>query len=227
MVSAPPACPLCRASRATPHHRGRARAFWRCHRCALVFVAREDYPDSATEKARYDQHHNDPSDPGYRRFLSALAVPLLDRIAPGARGLDFGCGPGPALAHMLREAGMIVDLYDVFYAPDAAVWDRRYDFITASEVIEHLHDPARELDRLFGALVPGGWLAVMTRWVSSIGPFDGSRYARDVTHVGFYDTVTFDWIATQWGATLELPATDVAILRTPLRCSVVADGEMR
>ncbi len=227
MVSAPPDCPLCRASGPTPHHRGRARAFWRCQRCALVFVAREDYPDAATEKARYDQHHNDPSDPGYRRFLSAVAVPLLDRIAPGARGLDFGCGPGPALAHMLREAGMRVDLYDAFYAPDASVWDRRYDFITASEVIEHLHEPTRELDRLFGALVPGGWLAVMTRWVSSIGSFDGSRYARDVTHVGFYDVATFNWIATRWGATLELPAIDVALLRTPVRRSVVADGERR
>lgn len=212
-MHAPPGCPLCRAPGPTSHHQGRARDYWRCARCALVFVAREDYPDAATERARYDQHRNDPSDPGYRQFLSALAVPLLDRIAPGARGLDFGCGQGPALAHMLRDAGMVVDLYDVFYEPDPTVWHRRYDFITASEVIEHLHDPAAELDRLFGALVPGGWLAVMTRWVGNIGSFDRSRYARDVTHVSFYDPATFAWIATNWEVTLTLPATDVAFLR--------------
>ena len=69
----------------------------------------------------------------------------------------------PALAAMLRERGLTVALYDPFYAPDESVWSRAYDFITATEVLEHLHEPARELDRLFAALRPGGWLGVMTK----------------------------------------------------------------
>ena len=60
------------------------------------------------------------NDAGYRRFLSKLADPLMARLAPGARGLDYGCGPGPALAAMLREAGHEVALYDPFFAPDPA-----------------------------------------------------------------------------------------------------------
>jgi cyclopropane fatty-acyl-phospholipid synthase-like methyltransferase len=182
-----------------------------------VFVPPEFQLDAATEQARYDQHQNDPDDPGYRRFLAKLADPLLARIAPGATGLDFGSGPGPTLGPMLREAGMRVFLYDIFYAPDPAVWTRRYDFITASEVIEHLAHPRTELDRLFSALVPGGTLAVMTRWVEARDPFVRSRYIRDPTHLCFYSPTTCRWIARHWGVALELPAPDVALFLTPPR----------
>ena len=210
-----PRCPLCAGSGASPHHRDGARDYWQCGTCALVFVSPDEYPDAATEKARYDRHRNDPADPRYRRFLSTLATPLLERLVPGAHGLDFGCGPGPALAEMLREAGMVVDLYDVFYAPESGVWTRRYDFATATEVIEHLHAPARELDRLFGVLRPGGWLAIMTKWVSSIESFERSRYVRDPTHVCFYTRSTFEWIADRWSVAAEFPGPDVVLFRTP------------
>ena len=207
-------CPLCIDSRTSLFHRDRARSYWRCRTCALVFVPAVDHPAPAAEKARYDQHRNDPADPRYRAFLDTLAAPLLTRVAPGSRGLDFGCGPGPALAAMLREAGMDVDLYDVFYAADERVWKRKYDFVTATEVFEHLHQPGREIDRLLGVIRPGGWLAVMTRWVDSIPSFDNSRYVRDPTHVCFYGRATFDWIAARRGARAEFPADDVALLRT-------------
>ena len=111
---------------------------------------------------------------------------------------------------------MNVVLYDIFYALDTSVWDRRYDFITASEVIEHLHHPARELDRLFAALETGGWLAVMTRSVTSRVEFAAWRYIRDLTHVGFYSEATFEWIADRWNAELHLPTDDVALFRKSL-----------
>ena len=34
--------------------------------------------DRQNEKARYDQHRNDPSDPRYRQFLSRLANPVIE-----------------------------------------------------------------------------------------------------------------------------------------------------
>lgn len=206
-----PLCPLCSSPEASAYHEHPARRFWRCATCALVFVAPSDYPDPRTERARYDQHQNNPSDARYRAFLSTLATPLLDRLAPGAHGLDFGCGPGPALAELLREAGMDVDLYDIYYAPDDAVWTRRYDFVTATEVVEHLHAPAKEFERLFSAVTPGGWLAVMTKWVSNIPSFAKSRYVRDPTHVCLYSRETFRWIARRWNVDVEFPADDVAL----------------
>ena len=120
-------CPLCGAPDAPPFHRDKRREYLRCAECALVFVPPAYLLTRDEEKAEYDLHRNDPDDAGYRRFLSRLAEPLLQRLAPGSSGLDFGCGPGPALAAMLREAGHEVVLYDSFYAADAAVLERRYE----------------------------------------------------------------------------------------------------
>jgi len=211
--TAPP-CRLCDERRSVPRIIGTGRTYWQCRSCALISVPPTAWVDAATEKARYEQHQNDPTDARYRQFLSRLADPVISRVRPGAIGLDFGSGPEPALGQMLTEAGLRVHLYDLFYARDPAVWNRRYDFITASEVIEHLHEPRAELDRLFSVLVPGGRLAVMTRWVGDRDTFIHSRYIRDPTHVSFYSEETCRWIADRWQATLEVPRTDVALFQT-------------
>jgi 2-polyprenyl-3-methyl-5-hydroxy-6-metoxy-1,4-benzoquinol methylase len=210
-VDAPPRCPLCAEGAPVLYVSGRARSFWRCGRCALVFVPPSARPDAAAERARYDTHRNDPADAGYRRFLSRLAGPLLARVAPGAEGLDFGCGPGPALAAMLREQGLKVALYDPFYAPDASVLARAYDFVTATEVLEHLHRPADALDRLFGLLKPGGWLGVMTQSVRPPEALDAWHYARDPTHVCFYSRETFAYIGARWRAEPVFVEDDVVL----------------
>jgi len=208
-----PPCPLCDATGAVLFHEDRTRAYWRCHRCALVFVPPESRVDAAAERARYDQHQNDPSDSRYRAFLARLADPLLELVSPGAVGLDFGSGPGPTLGPMLTEAGLRVFLYDVFYAPDPDVWTRRYDFITATEVAEHLHHPRADLDRCYAALTPGGVLGVMTQWVTDLPTFAASRYIRDPTHVCFFSHDTCQWIAHRWGSAVEFPAVDIAFFR--------------
>jgi hypothetical protein len=206
-------CPLCITGDVVFYHQDRLRTYWQCTCCALVFVPPAAHLDAASEKARYDLHQNDPADSRYRHFLARLATPLLERLPKGARGLDFGCGPGPALAQMLTEAGMIVRLYDVFYAPDATVWEERYDFITTTEVAEHLYAPAQEFDRLFATLKPGGWLGVMTKRVSDRAAFGNWHYISEPTHVCFYSEATFQWMANCWKATLWLPAADVALLQ--------------
>ena len=96
---------------------------------------------------------------------------------------------------MLEAKGLQVRLYDPFYANDATVWQTRYDFNTATEVVEHLREPAVELDRLFGALRPGGWLGLMAKWVDDERWFMQSRYIRDPTHIAFYRADTMRWIA--------------------------------
>ena len=174
-------CPLCAKRDPAFYHRDNARTYHRCRRCALVFVPPEAWLEPGAERARYEQHRNDPDDPRYRQFLAQLSEPLLERVSNGTVGLDFGSGPGPTLAVMLEEAGLKVRLFDPFYAPDETVWTERYAFIAASEVLEHLRDPAGELDRLFGVLNPGGWLGVMTKWVGSHDDFVSWRYIRDPT----------------------------------------------
>ena len=71
-----------------------------------------------------------------------------------------------------------------------------------------------ELDRLFGALRPGGWLGVMTKWVDDEAWFTQSRYIRDPTHIAFYRADTMRWIAERWSAALHLATPDVALFKT-------------
>ncbi len=66
-------------------------------------------------------------------------------------GLDFGCGRGPALAHMLRDAEFNVALYDSFFVPEEDVLDARYDFICVTEVVEHLYPAGTRTGAIMGA----------------------------------------------------------------------------
>ena len=208
-------CPLCGHSDTEPYHADQRRSYRLCARCGFVHVPPAFHLASEAERAEYDRHQNAVDDPGYRKFLGRLAAPLSERVPPPATGLDFGCGPGPALAAMLREAGYTVALYDPFYAPDDAALAPGYDFITATEVVEHLARPGAELRRLAGLLRPGGWLGIMTKLVIDRERFAGWHYIRDPTHIGFFSREAFAWWAVAEGLGLELARDDVIFLRRP------------
>lgn len=163
------------------------------------------------EKATYDLHVNDAEDQGYRRFLSRLSVPLLEKIGTQKNGLDFGCGPGPVLSMMFQEQGHQVDLYDPFYFNNPLVFDKKYDFICASEVVEHLKDPEQEFARLFSMLKPGGWLGIMTKRVDDQHAFRRWHYIRDLTHICFYSLKTFRHIGQRYNAEFQFLGDDVAL----------------
>jgi SAM-dependent methyltransferase len=215
MTPDPPACPLCGAARALPFAAVAGRRYFRCGGCGLVFMAAEDRPEASAELAHYGTHENDPADARYRGFLARLAEPLAARLAADAEGLDYGCGPGPALARMLEERGFRMAVYDPFFAPDAAVLERSYDFVTCTETAEHFFDPAEEFARLDGLLRPGGWLGVMTEPLDDARDFAGWRYARDPTHVCFYAEETLRWIAERFGWEMEVRARGVVLFRKP------------
>jgi len=168
------------------------------------------------ERAEYDKHQNSPNDAGYRKFLSRLFIPLNTRLSPGSHGLDFGSGPGPTLSLMFEEAGHRMSLFDPFYAPKKNTLNRQYDFITASEVVEHLHDPKTELALLWAILKPGGWLGIMTKLVLDRASFSNWHYKNDPTHVCFYSIKTMEWLAGQWQVKLLPIGKDVLLFQKPL-----------
>ncbi|XDZ65826.1 class I SAM-dependent methyltransferase [Alphaproteobacteria bacterium LSUCC0684] len=189
------------------------RRYFRCPSCALVFLAAEQLPSSQAEKDHYDTHENDINDPRYRTFLSRLAAPLIPRLRQGAGGLDFGSGPGPALAAMLREAGFTMEIYDPFYADNPDVFHRQYDFITMTEVAEHLHHPGEDFARLDRMLKPGGWLAVMTQILDDETAFAGWHYRRDPTHVAFFQRQTFDFLSQYFGYRIDWLHASVVLMQ--------------
>ena len=109
MTSISETCPLCRGNRVQLYHEDKKRLYFQCDICSLVFVPSLYLLSSEQEKAEYDLHENNIYDEGYRRFLYRLSDPLLKKLKPGQRGLDFGCGPEPALAAILGEGGHVVD----------------------------------------------------------------------------------------------------------------------
>lgn len=206
-------CPFCASPELSNFHQDRRRAYLQCARCALVFVPSRFHLGSAAEKAEYDLHENAVSDPGYRQFLSRVFEPLVTRLPAGASGLDFGCGPAPALALMLREAGFSVALYDHFYYPDRAPLEARYDFICATEVVEHLSAPGEVLGRLWQQLGSGGYLAIMTKLVRDREAFTTWHYKNDPTHVCFFSAKTWQWWAGKNEASIEQIGADVILLQ--------------
>jgi SAM-dependent methyltransferase len=213
--AAPEACPLCRDCSPEPLLSVGGRDYWRCTRCAVRFLDPRQYPSRAAEYTEYLRHENDPDEPGYRRFLSKLTTPLLARLAPGARGLDYGCGPGPALAAMLRAAGHEMALYDPFFHPDPQPLRQTYDFVTCTEAAEHFHRPAEEFARLMSLVRAGGWLAIMTCFQTDDALFRNWHYRQDPTHVIFYREQTLRHLSAARGWSCEVPAKDVALMRRP------------
>lgn len=192
-------CVVCELSTCVSFLTVGERDYWRCPACLATFLDPSQLPSAEIELAQYKLHRNDPNDAGYRVFLDRVAQPLLTRLSAGSRGLDFGCGPGPVLAAMLRDAGHNVALFDPFFYPDRDVLNDTYDFITCTEVAEHFHRPAHAFNQLDGMLKPGGWLAVMTTLQVDDAGFANWYYRRDPTHVVFYRQVTLQTIARRFG----------------------------
>ena len=217
LATVSPSCPLCAGTRARSLSSNTPRTYSQCDECGLTFVTPEHRPTREEELAVYELHENAVDDPHYRAFLDRLAVPLMDRLAPGMRGLDYGSGPGPALAAMLTERGFAMSVYDPFYAPNESVLHQTYDFVTCTETAEHFHHPAAEFERLASLLAPSGLLAVMTSVRPPAQDFATWHYTQDPTHVCFYADQTFAWLAARHGWRLERPERNVALFRAALR----------
>ncbi|WP_138431184.1 class I SAM-dependent methyltransferase [Fodinibius saliphilus] len=193
-----------------------ASDYYQCQNCQLIFAAPKDRPSTDEELARYETHENDPNDKGYRNFLGQLFKPLNDLLEPKSKGLDFGCGPGPTLNLMFEEHGHAVNIYDPFYADDESVFNKRYDFITATEVVEHLFYPRKEFKRLWDCLKPGGYLGIMTKLAENDKSFFANwHYRLDETHVTFYTQKTFQWLANNWETSVTFPGDRVIIFQKP------------
>lgn len=184
----------------------------RCDYCRLVFVPAYDHVSEQEELAEYQLHENHDT-PGYRRFLARACDVVEGRVRPPAIGLDFGCGPGPVLSRMLGEAGYLMQVYDKFFAPDSAVLSQVYDFVTATEVVEHLRYPAREFECLFSLVKPGGYLVIMTKLVIDREAFSRWHYKNDKTHVCFYDRDCLRWLGRQYRSRVEFIGNDVIVFQ--------------
>jgi SAM-dependent methyltransferase len=209
------ACPLCGSNDLYPLA-CKTRRYFRCELCRLVHLDASQRLSEADEKAVYDDHENLIDDQGYRRFLSRTFDEVTKRTPAPAKGLDFGCGPGPALVAMAEEAGYEMARYDKYFHPDESALAQRYDFITSTEVIEHLAEPLPILDQLWSLLHPGGLLVLQTKRVLDDERFRSWHYRNDPTHITFFAEASFHWLGERWGCIPEYPHADVVCFLKPL-----------
>lgn len=191
-------CTLCGAE-ATPFCQTLDRDYFECSQCRAILLDPDMYVSPDDEIYRYKTHNNDVNDPRYQNFVMPLVDTITERYAPGSHGLDYGSGTGPVAAKLLRDDGYEVTTYDPYFDDDATAFHQKYDFIIASEVVEHFYNPAKEFRLLKGLLKPGGYLACMTLRYADDIIFDGWHYAHDETHVIFYRDETAQWIRQSYG----------------------------
>lgn len=168
-----------------------------CAQCRLIFAETAFLPAPEAEKARYAKHRSGLGDAGYVGFMKQAFAPVLPFLKPEMRGLDYGCGHTPTLHLLLAEAGLRCDNYDPFFFP---AWPAgTFDFLFATEVVEHFHQPAIEWPRMLSLLKPGGLLTVMTAPWEDLDAFRTWGYASDETHVAFYHRRSLEWIFRKFG----------------------------
>lgn len=193
-------CPLCGHESAPGEEFRIQRPFpricRRCPECLLISVDPAGHIEPERERARYLLHRNAAEDEGYVRFLRRLLDPVLPLLAPGMKGLDFGCGPSAVLGSLVQGHGLACDAYDPHF--HAMPPRPPYDFILAAEVFEHFRHPGGEIAKLVALLGRPGILGIMTERWTDPDAFADWHYTSDPTHVAFYHARTLQWIGRRW-----------------------------
>lgn len=199
----PGPCPLCHGA-ARFFCSGDRREYWRCPRCGLIFVPPDFFLDREEEVERYLQHENSLDNSGYvKMFLEKIHI-VRAVCANVHTVLDFGCGYEPVLQTLLSREGYAADGYDLNFFADRELRSS-YDLIISAETFEHFKEPGKEIDAIVSMLPEKGYLAVMTRFypdAESPAPqeqFGNWYYKRDPTHIAFYSSRAFAWIAKDNG----------------------------
>ncbi len=176
---------------------GSGRQYYRCPLCEWIVLDEGHFLSAEEQRARYLQHENTCENAGYVAMFERFIAACIDPYCRDARtSLDFGCGPGPVLAALLRKRGFEVDTYDLFFAPDTAYQTKKYDLITSTEVFEHLHKPMEIMRELAQRISANGIIALMTQFPpDDPGLFSRWWYLNDPTHVSFYPLKTFEFMA--------------------------------
>lgn len=168
--------------------------FTHCLVCDLIFRVPKESFTGLGEKKHYLMHQNGPQHDGYVSFLKRAIDPIKPHLLPNLRALDFGCGPGPAINHILQSYEVHCDNYDPFFFPEG-IKKKAYDYIFATECVEHFFQPNQAFEKILSLLKVGGFLSIMTKMHPGLIKMNDWYYIKDATHVSFYSEKSFMWIA--------------------------------
>ncbi len=176
-------------------------SYHRCPFCEFLSIEEKGLPSPEEERQEYLLHDNRMENAGYVRHLEAFIRQGVQPFLGSARTvLEFGCGPGPVLAELLKRRGLFVDIYDPFFFPEKVQEGKGYDLITATEVLEHIRDPLESFLHLGEHLNDNGILAVMTQFhPRDDTAFRNWWYRKELSHISFFTPVTLSFLAGRAG----------------------------
>jgi len=179
----------------------------------LVFLDPSSVLSEEKEFSHYQLHQNNPNDLNYRAFLNPAFQAVQQFVKESSSGLDFGCGPGPTLSIMLEEAGHTMQIYDKYFHDDKSSLSQKYDFITCTEVIEHISPLNIFLVQLISMLKPKAHLIVMTNCRDDKTVFSTWYYRQDPTHISFLNSKTAQVISEQYDLSLLQISTNLLVFQ--------------
>ncbi len=153
------------------------------------------------EYKHYAKHNNSIENEGYVAMFQDFLDKTVLKDKTGTKSvLEFGSGPGPVLSELLKREGFEVDIYDKFFSPKKVYKDKLYDYVTSTEVIEHISDPVFIMNFFNTHLKVGGYLALMTQFHNNkVEDFLSWWYCRDLSHISFFMPQTFEVLAARCG----------------------------
>lgn len=172
--------------------------YYGCANCHFIFIDESHLMTREEEFAEYELHENTIDNEGYvMMFERFMEEGLYPYVKTPKRVLDFGCGPGPVLAELMKRKGYEVEVYDIFYAPDKP--KGLFDAVTSTEVFEHFVNPLKEIELILSMMKKGAYMAVMTQYhPKDDEEFKKWWYNREDSHISFYTTETFEYIASKY-----------------------------
>lgn len=190
-------CRLCLNNKMTKVPGIDSRNYYLCENCKLINVDTNDFINPVEEEKRYLSHNNGIEFEGYVDFLNRAITPALKYLNSNMVGLDYGCGYNPTLSKILAGHNIICEDYDPFFIKNKL--NKKYNFIFSTEVFEHFFYPKEEIEKLINLLVNKGMLIIMTERWKNLDHFKNWYYARDNSHVSFFNDATFSFIGNTYG----------------------------
>ena len=166
-------CPICNTKNVKLlgelERKGHKAIYWRCKGCTTAFQNKQ--PSKSDLKVIYNNNKYNIISSNHPRFSFQLNI-LRKYLPKGGIFLDVGCCWG-GLLYKAREIGINghgVEISNIMRdeTDDLRVYkslddvEKKYDVITMFDVIEHMPDPRKELNKIKSRLKPNGKLIVYT-----------------------------------------------------------------